>query len=159
FDKWAIQQDKTPPFWSGLKFFNVYGPGEYHKGRMASVIYHAYRQIKEKGTITLFKSHKTTYADGDQKRDFIYVKDIAQICYWLMYNQPQSGIYNAGTGIARSFNHLAASVFAALDLPTRINYIDTPIDIRAGYQYYTQADMRKLKNAGYTQSFYTLEEA
>ncbi len=159
FDIWALQQSKTPPFWAGLKFFNVFGPNEYHKNRMASVVFHAYNQIKEKGTISLFRSHKPEYADGEQKRDFIYVKDIVNICLWMAEHQPQSGLYNAGTGTARSFNDLANAVFTALDIPAHIQYIDTPIDIRESYQYFTQADTDKLLQAGYNTGFTTLEDA
>jgi ADP-L-glycero-D-manno-heptose 6-epimerase len=101
FDKWALKQESTPPFWAGLKFFNVYGPNEYHKARMASVIFHAYNQIQQTGKVKLFKSHKEGFKDGEQLRDFIYVKDIVSICYWLMENQPASGLYNSGTGIAK----------------------------------------------------------
>lgn len=158
FDEWALGQGECPPFWAGLKFFNVYGPNEYHKGRMASVIFHAYGQIKNNGAIKLFRSHNPNYKDGEQQRDFIYVKDIADICYWLMQYQPANGLYNAGTGNARSFNDLAKAIFNTLQLPERIEYIDTPIDIRDKYQYFTEADMSKLIAAGYPYSFHTLEE-
>jgi ADP-L-glycero-D-manno-heptose 6-epimerase len=158
FDAWALTQSTQPPFWAGLKFFNVYGPNEYHKGRMASVIFHAYHQIRENNKMRLFRSHKPGYADGEQQRDFIYVKDIASICYWLMQYQPESGLYNAGTGKARSFNDLAKAIFSALHITESIEYIDTPADIRDKYQYFTEADMAKLQAAGYPYSFHTLEE-
>lgn len=158
FDIWALEQKHQPPFWAGLKFFNVYGPNEYHKGRMASVIFHAYRQIKERGYIKLFRSHNPGYKDGEQLRDFIYVKDILEVCQWLMENKPANGIYNLGTGKARTFNDLAHAIFNELNLPGKIEYIDTPEDIREKYQYFTEADMQKLINAGYTKHFSTLEE-
>ena len=153
-----MQQESQPPFWAGLKFFNVYGPNEYHKERMASVIFHAYNQIKKHGKVKLFKSHRPDYKDGEQLRDFIYVKDIASICLWLMENKPASGLYNVGTGKARTFNDQVAAIFKSLSLPVKIEYIDTPEDIRDKYQYFTEADMSKLRNAGYTGNFYSLEE-
>jgi ADP-L-glycero-D-manno-heptose 6-epimerase len=158
FDIWALQQDKKPFFWAGLKFFNVYGPNEYHKSRMASVIWHAYKQIIATGSLKLFKSHHPNYADGEQLRDFIYVKDLVEVCVFFMVHRKDSGIYNLGTGQARSFNALGTSTFNALDKPVQISYIDTPIDIRDKYQYYTQANMAKLRNVGYSKPFYTLEE-
>lgn len=158
FDIWALEQKRTPPFWAGLKFFNVYGPNEYHKGRMASVAFHAYQQIKDRGYIRLFRSHNPEYKDGEQLRDFIYVKDLIDVCVWLMDNQPDSGIYNLGTGTARSFNDLAHTIFKALHVRGKIEYIDTPEDIRANYQYFTEADMTRLRNAGYSKEFHSLEE-
>jgi ADP-L-glycero-D-manno-heptose 6-epimerase len=157
FDKWALAQSRTPYFWAGLKFFNVYGPNEYHKGRMASVVFHAYNQIKQNGSVKLFRSHHLQYADGGQLRDFVYVKDVVSVCMWLMEHRKLSGLYNLGTGIARTFNHLAEATFRALGLVPNVEYIDTPIDIRDKYQYYTQADMSKLRNAGYDLPFHTLE--
>ncbi len=157
FDKWALQQVKVPPSWVGFKFFNVYGPNEYHKKRMASVVFHAYNQIKKTGTCTLFKSHKNTYENGEQLRDFVYVKDVVNVIVWALLNKPKSGIYNLGTGKARSFNDLANALFAALKLPSNISYIDTPADIRQSYQYYTQADMNKLTSAGFYDPFTSLE--
>ena len=157
FDIWALEQKRQPPFWAGLKFFNVYGPNEYHKGRMASVAFHAYQQIKDRGYIRLFRSHNPDYKDGEQLRDFIYVKDVIEVCTWLMDNQPENGIYNLGTGKARSFNDLANTLFKTLNVPGKIQYIDTPEDIRANYQYFTEADMSKLRMAGYTKEFYSLE--
>lgn len=158
FDIWALQQKEKPFFWAGLKFFNVYGPNEYHKGRMASVIIHAFRQINEKGSINLFRSHHPNYKDGEQLRDFIYVKDLIDVCIFLMEHRKNSGIYNLGTGKARSFNDLANATFKALGKEPNISYIDTPIDIRDKYQYYTQANMDKLRSIGYTKEFYSLED-
>jgi ADP-L-glycero-D-manno-heptose 6-epimerase len=182
FDKWMLHQEDHPPFWAGLKFFNVYGPNEYHKARMASVIYHSFNQIKENGKVKLFRSHKDGYEDGEQLRDFVYVKDVIEVCYWLMENvnressgvsreltatgslltthdsQLTSAIYNLGTGKARSFNDLVKSTFAGLDLQPNIEFIDMPEDIRDKYQYFTEASMDKLKAAGYAKDFYSLEE-
>ncbi|MBC7553372.1 MAG: ADP-glyceromanno-heptose 6-epimerase [Taibaiella sp.] len=158
FDMWALQQQRQPPFWAGLKFFNVYGPNEYHKGRMASVIMHAARQIKEKGEAVLFRSHNPAYKDGEQLRDFIYVKDVVQICTWLMEQQPTSGLYNTGTSRARTFKDLVTAIFTSLHIPPNIRFIDTPVDIRDKYQYFTEADMSKLRGSGYTAPFYSLEE-
>jgi len=158
FDKWALKQEKAPPFWTGLKFFNVYGPNEYHKGRMASVILHAYKQIKENGSMKLFRSHNPEFKDGEQLRDFVYVKDVVNVIMFLMENKPESGLYNLGTGKARTFIDLANATFKAMNLPTEISFIDTPIDIRDKYQYFTEADMSKLKDAGYSKEFTSLEE-
>jgi ADP-L-glycero-D-manno-heptose 6-epimerase len=158
FDKWMLHQKDHPPFWAGLKFFNVYGPNEYHKARMASVIFHSFNQIKENGKVKLFKSHKAGYEDGEQLRDFVYVKDVLEVCYWLMKNQPSSAIYNLGTGKARSFNDLVKSTFTGLDLQPNIEFIDMPEDIRDKYQYFTEASMDKLKAAGYNKEFYSLEK-
>lgn len=158
FDKWALAQSKQPPFWAGVKFFNVYGPNEYHKGRMASVIFHAFNQIQKTGKVKLFRSHKPEFKNGGQMRDFIHVHDISEICYWLMQNKPASGLYNAGTGKARTFNDQVTAIFKALNLSPDIEYIDTPEDIRDKYQYFTEADMSKIKAAGYDRSFFSLEE-
>ena len=158
FDKWALKQSTQPPFWAGVKFFNVYGPNEYHKGRMASVIFHAYNQIKKSGKVKLFRSHNPSFRDGEQLRDFIYVADVADVCYWLMEQQPASGLYNVGTGKARTFNDQVTAIFTSLGMPVQIEYIDTPADIRDKYQYFTEADMSKLKSAGYTKPFYSLED-
>ncbi len=240
-DKWVLQQTVAPPFWAGLKFFNVYGPNEGHKGRMASVIWHSFNQIKRTGQVKLFKSHHPDFEDGQQLRDFIYVKDILKVMYWMMESsmvngewsinnaapstaalsieaaiadsqmmedggpqtidhrpQPETGllsikeairnwqitddeekpenqsatksqitnpksqipsaIYNLGTGEARSFYDLAVATFRGLDMEPHIVFIDMPEDIRDTYQYFTQADMHKLRAAGYTESFYTLEK-
>ncbi|MEP6948420.1 MAG: ADP-glyceromanno-heptose 6-epimerase [Ginsengibacter sp.] len=180
FDKWALReagdilrqtQDdnslmnlKAPPRWAGLKFFNVYGPNEYHKGRMASVIFHAYNQVIEKGFVKLFRSHKKEFKDGEQLRDFIYVRDVLKICYWFLEcfkKDPESfksGIYNVGTGIARTFNDLVTATFNGLGRVPEIQYIDMPADIRDTYQYYTQAEMQKIKAAGYNDAMFSLEE-
>lgn len=158
FDKWVLAQTLAPPFWSGLKFFNVYGPNEYHKGRMASVIFHTFMQIKENGKMKLFRSHNPNYTDGGQLRDFVYVKDVASVCEYLMIKKPQSAIYNLGSGKARTFLDLATLTFKALNLEAKIEFIDTPIDIRDKYQYFTEANMMKLINTGYTKRFYSLEE-
>ncbi len=158
FDKWALAQSDAPPHWYGLKFFNVYGPNEYHKGRMASVIFHAFNQIREQGFVKLFRSHRPDFEDGEQLRDFVYVKDLVKVCVWLMDQLPASGLYNLGTGKARSFADLARSTFAALDTEPDIRFIDMPEDIRDTYQYFTEADMSKLLDAGYPHPFYSLED-
>jgi ADP-L-glycero-D-manno-heptose 6-epimerase len=158
FDKWVLKQTQHPPFWAGLKFFNVYGPNEYHKGRMASVIFHAFRQINENGGMKLFRSHNPNYTDGGQLRDFVYVKDVVEVCLFLMEKQPNSGIYNLGSGKARPFLDLAKNTFKSMDVPENISFIDTPLDIRDKYQYFTEADMTKMLEAGYKGGFHTLEE-
>ncbi len=159
FDRWVLSQKVQPPAWYGLKFFNVYGPNEYHKGRMASVILHTFRQIKAKGYMQLFRSHRPDIADGQQQRDFVYVKDLCRVMYWLLQTLPAShGLYNMGTGQARSFLDLARLTFAAQGLLPDIRFVDTPEDIRHTYQYFTQADMDKLRAAGYNQAFSSLEE-
>ena len=158
FDKWVLHQEDHPPFWAGLKFFNIYGPNESHKGRMASVIYHSFNQIKKEGLVKLFRSHKPAFKDGEQLRDFIYVKDLLKVITWLMNHQPASAIYNLGTGKARTFNDLVKATFTALDLKPNIEYIDMPEDIRERYQYFTEADMNKLKTAGYKEEFNSLEK-
>jgi ADP-L-glycero-D-manno-heptose 6-epimerase len=158
FDKWAIKQAKAPPFWAGLKFFNVYGPNEYHKGRMASVIMHAFNQITASGAMKLFASHNTDYKDGEQLRDFVYVKDVVSVCTFLMQEKPTSGLYNLGTGTARTFLDLTKATFSAMDVEPNISFVPTPEDIRDKYQYFTEADITKLKAAGYNKPFHTLEE-
>jgi ADP-L-glycero-D-manno-heptose 6-epimerase len=158
FDKWVLHQKNHPPFWAGLKFFNVYGPNESHKARMASVIFHSFHQIKKTGVVKLFRSHRPDYKDGQQLRDFVYVKDLLSICVWLMEKQPASAIYNLGTGKARSFEDLVRATYAGLDLPPNIQYIDMPEDIRDKYQYFTEANMAKLRAAGYKEEFYSLEK-
>ncbi len=157
FDKWVLKQTHQPPKWQGLKFFNVYGPNEYHKGRMASVIFHTFRQVKENGLVKLFRSHNPKFDDGKQLRDFVYVKDVVNVCYFLMVNQVTSGIYNLGTGNARTFWDLASLTFKAMNKEVNIDFVDTPIDIRDKYQYFTEANMQKLIDAGYNQPFYSLE--
>ena len=158
FDKWALTQNNKPFFWAGLKFFNVYGPNEYHKERMASVIIHAYMQITKTGSMKLFRSHKDNIADGEQKRDFVYVKDVVDVMIFFMQNRKNSDIYNLGSGEARTFNDLVIATFKALDKQPDISYIDTPADIRDKYQYYTCADMTKLRSVGYTKEFASLED-
>ncbi len=158
FDLWALSEGKKPFFWAGLKFFNVYGPNEYHKGRMASVILHAFRQIKQSGKMNLFRSHHPDFKDGEQMRDFVYVKDVLKVCIWLMEERKTSGIYNLGSGKARTFKDLVKNVFISLKLPEDISFIDTPIDIRDKYQYFTEASMDKLKKSGYPYEFTALEE-
>lgn len=158
FDEWVLTQKDTPPFWAGLKFFNVYGPNEFHKGRMASVIFHAFHQMAKKGEITLFRSHHPDFKDGYQLRDFIYVMDVVEVMGWLIDNQKQSGIYNLGTGNARAFHDLASSVAHAMKQELKINWVDIPEDIRDKYQYFTEADMHKLRDAGYDKPFTTLEK-
>lgn len=157
FDVWALQQTETPPFWAGLKFFNVYGPNEYHKSRMASVIFHAFNQIRDTDGMKLFRSHNPDYVDGGQMRDFVYVKDLLSVCLFLKDNNVESGIYNLGSGTARPFIDLATSVFRSLNKEPNITFVDTPIDIRDKYQYFTEANMEKLIGQGYSQPFYTLE--
>ncbi len=183
FDKWVLKQSRLlsgqPSFWAGLKFFNVYGPNEYHKARMASMIFHGFHQIKQHGFVKLFRSHKEGFNDGEQLRDFIYVKDVVKIMYWLMLESVKretsnvkdempdltshvspltNGIYNIGTGKARSFNDLIKATFSALDINPEIKYIDMPEDIRDKYQYFTEAKIEKIRLAGYTAPFYSLEE-
>jgi ADP-L-glycero-D-manno-heptose 6-epimerase len=158
FDKWALQQNSQPPFWAGLKFFNVYGPNEYHKERMASVIFHSFNQIKASGKVKLFKSHRPDFKDGQQLRDFVYVQDVAKVCYWLMDNHIASGLYNLGTGKARSFDDLVKATFAGMNKEPVIEYIDMPEDIRDKYQYFTEANMNKLQTAGYNTPFHSLED-
>lgn len=164
FDKWALKQNTHPPYWAGLKFFNIYGPNEYHKGRMASVIWHSFNQVKDKGKVNLFKSHRPDFKDGEQLRDFVYVKDLLKVMYWMMvkmtnkqWNVNDSGLYNLGTGKARTFYDLVSSVFRALDMHPDINFIDMPEDIRDKYQYFTEANMTKLYSIGYNEEFYTIE--
>jgi ADP-L-glycero-D-manno-heptose 6-epimerase len=165
FDKWATTQTEQPPLWTGLKFFNVYGPNEGHKARMASVIFHAFNQIKATGVVKLFKSHQPEYKDGEQLRDFIYVKDLVAVINWMMqamlsneWIASKNGLYNLGTGKARSFYDLAANTFIAQGLKPNIEFIDMPLDIRDKYQYFTEANMNKLRSAGYDKPFSSLED-
>ncbi len=167
FDQWALQQVskglRTPPAWAGFKFFNVYGPNEYHKERMASVALHSFNQFKETGTVKLFKSHKAGYDDGMQLRDFVYVKDAAAVVVHFL-NQAlngkpcNNGVYNIGTGKARAFKDLATSVMSSMGETPNITYIDVPEDLQGKYQYFTEATMTKLRATGYNQAFYSLEE-
>lgn len=158
FDRWVLAQEEAPYFWAGLKFFNVYGPNEYHKGRMASVIFHAFKQIGATGGMKLFRSHRPDFKDGEQLRDFVYVKDVCSVCIWLMEQRRHSGIYNLGSGKARTFLDLARATFVAMGRPEQITFIDTPADIRDKYQYFTEARMDKLRSAGYALPFSTLEQ-
>lgn len=158
FDKWALEQTEKPFFWAGLKFFNVYGPNEYHKGRMASVIFHAFNQIKATDRMKLFRSHRPDFKDGEQKRDFVYVKDLTEVCLFLMENRKSSGIYNLGSGTARTFLDLVNATFKSMGVGPQIDFVDTPADIRDKYQYFTEAAMDKLKRIGYSRPFTSLEE-
>lgn len=158
FDQWVLKQARKPYFWVGLKFFNVYGPNEYHKGRMASVIFHTYNQIIKTGSMKLFESHNPQFKDGEQMRDFVYVKDVVNVLYFLMHHRKDSGIYNLGSGIARTFLDLAKNTFRAMDKEPAISFIPTPEDIRGTYQYFTQAKMNKLRAIGYVAPFFSLEE-
>jgi ADP-L-glycero-D-manno-heptose 6-epimerase len=164
FDKWALNQTEQPPYWAGLKFFNVYGPNEYHKGRMASVIFHSFNQIKKEGFVKLFRSSHPDFEDGKQLRDFIYVKDVVKVIEWMLSSmlkgewlKQKNGIYNLGTGVARTFLDLVKATYAALDLEPRISFINMPEDIKDKYQSFTEANMQKLKDVGYTDEFYSLE--
>lgn len=158
FDKWALNQKQKPFFWAGLKFFNVYGPNEYHKSRMASVVMHSFNQIQKTSGMKLFRSHNPDYKDGEQLRDFIYVKDLLEACLFLMHHRKDSGIYNLGSGRARSFTDLTKAVFKALKIHENISFIDTPKDIRDKYQYFTEANMSKLRSIGFDHKFHSLEE-
>ena len=158
FDIWALKQEEQPFFWAGLKFFNVYGPNEFHKGRMASVIWHTFNQIKKTGSMKLFRSHNPEFKDGEQMRDFVYVKDVVEVCMFLMHHRKNSGIYNLGSGKARTFIDLVKNTFKSLKNEEVISFVDTPEDIRDKYQYFTEANMSKLKSIGYERPFHTLEE-
>lgn len=158
FDKWALEQEQKPYFWAGLKYFNVYGPNESHKGRMASVVYHAFNQIKATGGMKLFRSHNPDFKDGEQTRDFVYVKDLSEIMFFLMNHRKDSGIYNIGTGKGRTFLDLVKNTFKGMDIEENISFIDTPVDIRDKYQYFTEATMDKLFSIGYNKPLYSLEE-
>lgn len=162
FDQWALRQVREksprPPQWCGFKFFNVYGPNEYHKERMASVALHSFNQFRELGTVKLFKSNIPEYADGMQLRDFVYVKDAAAIVAYFLSNSGRSGIYNVGTGQARAFKDLAMAVMTSMGKKPSITYIDMPQDLHGKYQYFTEANIAKLRAAGYTQPFHSLED-
>ena len=157
FDNWILIQKNTPSFWAGLKFFNVYGPNEFHKGRMASVVFHAFNQIKETGKMKLFRSHREGIKNGEQKRDFIYVKDLCDVMFYFLHNRKNSGIYNLGTGHAETFLELANQAFSAMNRKPDIEFIDTPVDIRDKYQYFTEAKIDKLRKAGYKLPFRMLK--
>ena len=158
FDIWALKQDKSPQHWYGLKFFNVYGPNEFHKARMASVIFHAFNQIQEKGEMRLFRSHNPNYRNGEQLRDFVYVKDVVSVLQFLFDRKPKNGLYNLGSGTARTFLDLTKSVFRSLGKEEKISFMDTPEDIRDKYQYFTEANMAKLISVGYSKPFTALED-
>jgi ADP-L-glycero-D-manno-heptose 6-epimerase len=158
FDKWVLKQGDKPYFWAGLKFFNVYGPNEYHKGRMASVVFHAYKQIQASRQMRLFRSHHPGFRNGEQLRDFIYVSDVTKVIFFFMKNRKKSGIYNLGTGRSRTFIDLASITFKSMKIPCDIEFIDTPADIRDNYQYFTQAEIQKLRSAGYNENFADIEE-
>jgi ADP-L-glycero-D-manno-heptose 6-epimerase len=161
FDVWAHEEaraGRTPPAWYGLKFFNVYGPREAHKGPMASAILHSYRHILRHGSCRLFRSHHPEVKDGEQSRDFIHVKDILSLTEFVMAKQPESGLYNCGTGKARTFYSMMEALFAALDKPMKVDWLDTPEQYRKAYQYFTEASMEKMLAAGYQKPFASLEE-
>ena len=158
FDIWALKQEKKPYFWAGMKFFNVYGPNEYHKSRMASVIFHTFNQINKTGAMKLFQSHNPQFKDGEQMRDFVYIKDVVNVLYFLMHHRQDSGIYNLGTGKARTFLDLAKATFHALGKEPDISFVPTPEDIRDKYQYFTEARMEKLRSIGYSLEFFSLEK-
>lgn len=163
FSKWLSDMEGIREGWTekiaALRFFNVFGPNEYHKGKMASVVWHATNQIRETGQIQLFQSHKDGYGDGEQRRDFVYVKDVCDVVLWFLDHPDANGIFNVGTGRARTFNDLAAAIFAALGKPSNIAYIPTPESIRDAYQYFTEADLTKLRAVGYDRPFMSLEDA
>ena len=162
FDRWVAQTlaagEPSPPQWVGLKFFNVYGPNEYHKGTMRSVVAQKYPLAAAERAVTLFRSHRADVPDGGQRRDFIYVRDCVQVVQWLLAHRDVSGLYNLGTGRARSFAELGQALFAALQRPAQIEYVDTPAAVLAHYQYFTEARMERLREVGYTQPFTSLEE-
>ncbi len=163
FSKWLSDTEAIREGWTqkiaSLRFFNVFGPNEYHKGRMASVPWHSTNQIRETGQIKLFQSHNPRYADGAQERDFVYVKDVCAVVLWFLDHSEANGIFNVGTGQARTFNDLAAAIFRALGKPVDITYIPTPENIRAAYQYHTQADLTRLREIGCDVPFLSLEDA
>ena len=164
FDDWAFKQSIAPKQWCGLKFFNVYGPQEYHKGRMASMVFHTFNQYRDNGGVKLFKSHKEGFKDGEQLRDFVYLKDVVDVMYFLLTEKVESGVYNIGTGEARSFLDLSMATMRAasnnpeLKVEDVVEFIPMPEDLRGRYQYFTQALMEKLKRTGYTKKFTSLEE-
>ncbi len=155
----VVRKQKLPPQWAGLKFFNVFGPNEYHKGEMMSLVAKRFDDAKNGTPIRLFKSHREGIADGDQRRDFIYVDDVVAVVRWLLDNRKVSGLFNVGTGEARSFRELMLAVYAALGRPANIEYIDMPLSIRDQYQYFTQAEVGSLRRAGYNAGFTRLEDA
>jgi len=158
FDQWALR-NRVLDRMTGIKFFNVYGPNEYHKAHMVSMIYRAFHQIRETGRVRLFKSYLQQYADGGQLRDFVYIKDCVDVMWWLFNNRSASGIYNLGTGTARSWNDLAGAIFAAMGKKTDIEYIEMPEELRDRYQYFTEADMARLRAAGCNHTFMKMEDS
>ncbi|MGC1459078.1 MAG: ADP-glyceromanno-heptose 6-epimerase [Steroidobacteraceae bacterium] len=161
FDRWAVREvalGTPPPQWVGLKFFNVYGPNEYHKGGMQSVVAQKYAAAAAGGPITLFRSHREGISDGGQQRDFVYVADCVHVLQWLLGNPKVCGIFNLGTGKARSFAELAGALYAAVGHPPRLNFVETPMAIRPNYQYFTEARIERLRSMGYTRPFMSLEE-
>lgn len=158
FDRWAIKQTETPPHWYGLRFFNVYGPNEYHKGDMSSVVFKAFNQIGATGTLKLFRSHNPEYADGKQKRDFVYVKDVSRWIWELMQKTPKSGIYNMGYGEARTWLDLANATFTNMDKPVKIEWMDIPVEMRPRYQYFTEAKMNRLFSLGLSKPQWPIEK-
>ncbi len=162
FDLWVAQDtaalNPRPPLWAGLKFFNVYGPNEFHKGSQASLVPQIHPKAAANETFQLFRSHNPDYADGEQSRDFVFVEDCCDVMLWLALTRPQSGLYNLGTGRARSFKDLVAAVYRAVGREPKISYRDTPADIRGQYQYFTEANMGRLRAAGYTGAFTALED-
>ncbi|MBB4116329.1 ADP-L-glycero-D-manno-heptose 6-epimerase [Rhizobium sp. BK226] len=163
FDQWALRCQREgmpcPPHWYGFKYFNVFGPNEYHKGRMASVAFHTFNQVTEHGRMKLFRSHRNGYADGMQMRDFVYVKDAAKATSHFISTTAPSGLYNIGTGKARAFLDLASAVMRNMDRSPEIDFVDTPEDLRGKYQYFTEANVSKLRAAGYNADFMELEDA
>ena len=160
FDQWALAQERKPYFWAGFKFFNVYGPNEFHKARMASVVLHTFRQVQATGDMKLFRSHREDYQDGHQTRDFVHVEDVCSVLLHFMHHRipTHSGLYNLGSGQGRTFLDLAQATFKAMGKAPNISFIDTPEDIRDTYQYFTEADLTKLRANGYTEPFRSLEE-
>lgn len=158
FDRWALEQTEQPYFWAGLKFFNVFGPNEYHKNRMASVIFQAYNTILETNKMNLFRSHHPDFKDGEQARDFIYVEDVAKVILFFMNHRKDSGIYNVGTGVARTYLSLTKAVFNSMRVAENVGYMDTPEDLQGKYQYFTCANIQKLRSIGYSEPFYSLED-
>jgi ADP-L-glycero-D-manno-heptose 6-epimerase len=161
FDRWAVREvasGRSPPQWAGLKFFNVYGPNEYHKGGMQSVVAQKYAAAAAGDPITLFRSHREGISDGGQQRDFVYVADCVQVMLWLLDHPKVNGLFNLGTGRARSFTELATALYAAVGKPALLTYVDTPGEIRPNYQYFTEARMERLRGVGYTRPFMSLED-
>jgi ADP-L-glycero-D-manno-heptose 6-epimerase len=155
----AARGERLPPQWAGLKFFNVFGPNEYHKGAMMSVLARRFDDVKAGRPVQLFKSHRDGIADGDQRRDFIYVDDVVRVVMWLLATPGVSGLFNVGTGTARSFKDLMLSAYAAIGTQPNIQYIDMPEQIRGSYQYFTQSEVDRLRQAGYNGGFTALEDA